>query len=154
MSVPQHDVLIEKTIKDVKHGDANAVQKDLQDIRFRDTDLRNPANKNGASVREHLMKDGEALHSGAGLSHGLLQKLGFPDPLMENTIHDVQAKNGGAVMRDVQQLLARDASPSDPANRQLKDDHQRLHAAGMADDTLVKLGFPMPDVKMHGGTAR
>lgn len=145
MSGQQHDVLIDKTIKDVKHGDVQAVQKDLQDILFRDTDLRNPANKNAVNVREHLIKDGEALHAEAGLSHGLLQKLGFPDPLIDKTVHDWQAKNGQSVMADMRQLLARDAS--DPTGRQLKDDHERLHAAGVPDDTLAKLGFPQPDVQ-------
>jgi hypothetical protein len=154
MSGPQRDVLIEKTIRDVKHGDAPAAQRDLQDILFRDTDLRNPANKNAVNVREHLMQDGEALHAGAGLSHGLLQKLGFPDPMIEKTIHDLQAKNGDAAMRDVQQLLARDATPSDRADKQLKDDHQSLHAAGMPDNALVKLGFPMPDIQIVRNTAR
>jgi hypothetical protein len=146
MNGPQHDVLMDKTIKDVKHGDAQAVQKDLQEILFRDTDLGNPANKNAAHVRQHLIQDGEALHAGAHLSHGLLQKLGFPDPLMEKTVHDLQARDGAAATGDIQQLLARDAKPSDPTHRELKEDHQRLHAAGMRDDALVKLGFPMPDI--------
>jgi hypothetical protein len=147
MSAPQHDVLIERTINDFKSGNSDAAQHDLSEVLLRDSDPRNPANKSSAGVAARLAHDADALHTGTGLTRGALERLGFPDPLMEDTIHEIKTKHIGAALRDAQKLLARDGKTSEPDDKQLKDDHERLHAAGVRDDLLVRLGFPRPDAK-------
>jgi hypothetical protein len=145
MSAPQHDALIDRTIRDFKSGNSDAVQHDLSEILLRDSDPRNAANKSSADVTAHLANDADVLHAGTRLTRGALEKLGFPDPLMEDTIDEVKTKHIGAALRDAQRLIARDGKTSEPDDQQLKDDHERLHAAGVRDNLLVKLGFPMPD---------
>jgi hypothetical protein len=147
MSAPQNDPLIERTIRDFKSGNSDAVQHDLSEILLRDTDARNPANNSPADVAANLAHDADLLHTGTGMTRGALEKLGFPDPLMEDTIHEVKTKHIGAALRDAQRLLARDGKTSEADDKQLKDDHERLHAAGVRDDLLVRLGFPKPDAK-------
>ena len=146
MGAPQHDPLFDRTMRDFKSGNSEAMQQDLNELLLRDSDPRNPANKSAADVSARLAHDADMLHTATGMSRGALAKIGFPDPLMDAAVEAVKTKHISAALRDAQRLLARDGKQCEADDKQLKDDHLRLHAAGVRDDLLVTLGFPRPDV--------
>ncbi len=141
MSAPEHDALIDKTAKDIKAHHTEAVQEDIHEVLARDTNRFDPANEGNA----RLLQDENALRAKTGLSPAALQKLGFPDPLIENAVRDIQARDAEGILIDLIHLLARDGKG--PGSKQLKEDHRQLHDAGMNELSLVNLGFPMPDKK-------
>lgn len=163
------DALVQKALADGSHGNKAAFQQDILNILRRDTDLSNPANKNPEHVKANLKRDGEALHKG-GIDNATLRRLGFPvdndapsnqaktpaarppegssDPLMDKAKLDISKRDTASLTNDLIQILQRDAKAGDPVGtrQRLQNDHQALHAMGIPDETLEKLGFPMPEV--------